>query len=272
MAAEQPAPFPTSLCPDPQVMPVNQDSRDPPAPLRSPAPSFTSKDSFLTAVSTPSSLDHEASVPLSPLPTSHTSSQTGLRKSVSVDSFVHYAREASSTVSTRPNRGNTSSALEPPRGLISGYRRGMDVPLTVNTRERGESVSSMKDGYQSSVAGDSDVDRSDILSGSVDRYGHSSLKSQDPTKSFIRGGELPLPSRTPTLSTTSSMSSILSSSTTSITQEGQSTSSLQGLPRQTPADSGRARSGSLGVYAPSSGRRIQINTHVNLVCVNVLLD
>ncbi|KAG7099241.1 hypothetical protein E1B28_001104 [Marasmius oreades] len=198
--------------------------------------------------------------------TSHLSPQaSGLRKSVSVDSFVHYPRELHSGVATRPNRGNTGSAMEPPRGLISGMRKGLDNQLSTSIRGRGESVSSVKDGYQSSVAGDSDVERSDILIGSADPY---NLKAQDPKASFIRGGELPLPSRTPTLSTTSSMSSILTASTSSSTQEGrpslQSTSSLQSLSRPHVVVPGRTRSGSLGVYVPSSGRRVQINTHINL--------
>ncbi|KAJ8084022.1 hypothetical protein PM082_002789 [Marasmius tenuissimus] len=247
------SPFPTSRYPDDtQTLSVPSDARDP-----SIAPS-------------PSNSEFDSPIPPSHNPTSLLSPQsTGLRKSVSVDSFVHFPREIHSNVATRPNRGNTGSALEPPRGLISGLRKGFDNHLAASARGRGGSVSSVKDGYQSSVAGDSDVERSDMLIGSTDRFKRSSLKGQDSSKSFIRGGELPLPSRTPTLSTTSSMSSIISASTSSSTQEGrasiQSTPSLQSLQslRPNPSLSGRTRSGSLGVYTPSLGRRMQINTHVN---------
>ncbi|KAL0571812.1 hypothetical protein V5O48_010142 [Marasmius crinis-equi] len=258
------SPFPTSRYSEAQVLSVPADGRDLSAAPRSPASSFASRESFLTAVSSPTTSEIDSPIPPSPIPASLLSPQsTGLRKSVSVDSFVHYP-QLHSGVATRPNRGNTGSALEPPRGLISGLRKGLDNQLAASARGRGGSVSSVKDGYQSSVAGDSDVERSDIL-----RYKRSSLKGQDSTRSFIRGGELPLPSRTPTLSTTSSMSSIVTASTSSSTQDGrasiQSTPSVQSLQslRPNPVSSGRTRSGSLGVYAPSSGRRMQINTHLN---------
>ncbi|KAF9270242.1 ras GEF [Marasmius fiardii PR-910] len=258
----------TSSSPFPTSFPDSQITRDSTTP-RSPASSFASKESFLTAVSTPPASYIDPPNSSSTNPTSHLSPQaSSLRKSVSVDSFVHYPRELHSAVVTRPFRGNTGSALEPPRGLVSGSRRGLYSQLTKGNRGRGESLSSVGGGYQSSVAGDSDVERSDILMGSTDSYKHASFKSQDPTGSFIRGGELPLPSRTPALSTTSSTSSILTSSTSSSTQEGrpsiQSSPSLQSLSRPNVVVSGRTRSGSLGIYGPSSGgRRVQINTHIN---------
>uniref|UniRef100_A0A0W0G3J5 Ras GEF n=1 Tax=Moniliophthora roreri TaxID=221103 RepID=A0A0W0G3J5_MONRR len=253
---------PNTIQTDSQTLPIPSDLRDAYIAPRSPVPSFASKDSFLTAVSTPSVSDFDSPIPISnPASLLSPQPQGGLRKSVSVDSFVHYPREPYSSVATRPNRGHTGSALEPPRGLLSSFKKGLDNQFIGNSRERGASVSSVKDGYQSSIAEDSDVERSDII---IDRYKHTSLKGQDHTRPFLRAGELPLPSRTPTLSTTSSMSSIMTASTSSSTQEGRpitQSQSLQSIPRQAPVVSGRTRSGSLGVYAPSSGRRMHINTH-----------
>ncbi|KAK7058945.1 hypothetical protein VNI00_001569 [Paramarasmius palmivorus] len=259
LPVDQNPPLPDTIHTDSHTLTIHADIRDAP---RSPAPSFASKESFLTAISTPSAVDFDSPIPMTS-PTSLLSPQPqgGLRKSVSVDSFVHYPREPHPSVTTRPNRGNTGSALEPPRGLVSGFRKALGDQYLGNTRGRGSSISSVRDGYQSSIAGDSDVERSDII---IDRFKHTSLKGQDHARSFLRGGELPLPSRTPTLSTTSSMSSIMTASTSSSTQEGRSitqSQSLQSIPRQAAVVSGRTRSGSLGVYAPSSGRRMHINTH-----------
>ncbi|KAF9069038.1 ras guanine nucleotide exchange factor domain-containing protein [Rhodocollybia butyracea] len=217
-----------------------------PLPTVSPTASFVSKESYATAVSSPSSDLEETIKPTSPTLVSPQS----LRKSISVDSFVHYGRDALSPVVTRPNRGHTGSALEPPTGLV-GLRRDLNHVNQLG-RSRGDSVSSVK----SSLAGDSDPD---AFSNTTDRFKNSPLKAQDPARSFA-GGELPLPSRTPALSTTSSMSSIMSNSSTQ--EAAPPLRSASSLPARPLVSAGRTRSGSLGVYSQNT-RRMQINTQVN---------
>lgn len=233
--------------------------------LPSPAGSFVSKESYSTAISSPTHVDLEIHPITKSTPDTNSSSlilPQNLRKSISVDSFVHYGRETLSPVVTRPNRGHTGSALEPPTGLV-GLRREFNH-VNQPGRSRGDSISSVK----SSLAEDSDADRSDTYNSSTERY-RQTLKPQDHVRSFVPGGELPLPSRTPTLSTTSSMSSIMSSTTSSSTQEAtpslRSASSLQS-PARPIASAGRTRSGSLGVYSQNT-RRIQINTQIASVSI-----
>ncbi|KAE9411110.1 ras GEF [Gymnopus androsaceus JB14] len=225
---------------------------------RSPAGSFVSRESYSTAISSSPELEN---IPTAkPTPTPSLSPQS-LRKSISVDSFVHYGRDSLSTVVTRPNRGHTGSALEAPSGLVGlqGLRRDLNH-VNQSGRSRGDSIGSVK----SSQAGDSDAEPSDAYNIPTDRYRHDSLKADQP-RSFVSGGELPLPSRTPTLSTTSSMSSIMSTTTSSSTQEAEpglrSASSLHAAPRPSVAQ-GRTRSGSLGVYTQNT-RRIHINTQLS---------
>lgn len=227
---------------------------------RSPAGSFVSRESYSTAISSSPELEN---IPTAkPTPTPSLSPQS-LRKSISVDSFVHYGRDSLSTVVTRPNRGHTGSALEAPSGLVGlqGLRRDLNH-VNQSGRSRGDSIGSVK----SSQAGDSDAEPSDAYNIPTDRYRHDSLKADQP-RSFVSGGELPLPSRTPTLSTTSSMSSIMSTTTSSSTQEAEpglrSASSLHAAPRPSVAQ-GRTRSGSLGVYTQNT-RRIHINTQLSTV-------
>ena len=242
----------------------------------SPAPSFASKDSFSTALSSPSqvTLAQEES-PSASGSTLMPMSPSNLRKSISVDSFVNYGRDPL-PATTRQHRSQTNAALESPKNLRFDSSQKMDRDTCLGGRLRGASVSSVIE-ERTSVAEDSDIERSEVLNSSIDDYKRTSFKGQDKIKSFVGGGELPLPSRTPALSTTSSMSSILSSSTSSSTQEGvprmQSHSSLQSLAKKsTPAAtaSGRSRSGSLGM--PPSSRRMMINTSVSsaAVCITII--
>lgn len=175
-----------------------------------------------------------------------------VRKSVSVDSFSPLARDAA----PRPNRGHTASALEAPRNLIFDRSPTREQVQMYNGRKRGASVSSsLRDEYDN----DSDVERSESF---PERYtGMDNVKP-------IRGGDLPLPSRTTTLSTTSSMSSIMTASSTSSTEDGIHTRQAMraSIPAVTAAASsrtGRTRSGSLGVYASHPAKRMLINTHVS---------
>ncbi|KAG5635097.1 hypothetical protein H0H81_012453 [Sphagnurus paluster] len=244
--SEEPAPV-SLLLPDPE---------DPNGIPFSPTPSFA--DSFATAYTSPADLDTISAVPspsLAPL--------QSLRKSISVDSFVHFGRDHHPTGGSSSSRIAPGSILDTPRNLVFGS----SPPFTTERdqvlggRNRGSSVST-RDGEESTF--DSDVERSDPLYSPVERYRHASLKDQ--SRPLIRGGELPLPSRTPTLSTTSSMSSVMSTSTSPTTLEEVprhlSLSSLQFYTR-TPqlAPSGRIRSGSLGTYT-NTGRHALINTQM----------
>ncbi|KAF4605237.1 hypothetical protein EYR40_004020 [Pleurotus pulmonarius] len=197
-----------------------------------------------------------------------------LRKSLSVDSFVQYVRDEPSPVTgTRQNRGNTGSAVDPPRHLIYGISDGLrrERERARSERSRGASVSTTGDDYGDPYVGDSDVERSDPFHRSTPSNRSTSHKAPDQPRAYVRAGELPLPSRTPTLSTASSASSM--SATSSIVQEDsprlRSTTSMQSMPRRTNvltnAATGRVRSGSLGVYHPpsNSGIRMVINTQVS---------
>lgn len=257
--------FPHKLTPNHQV-------EDSISLLQSPAPSVASGTSFLTAYTSSPQGDTE-----SPQPRSSASSLAppqNLRKSLSVDSFVKLGRDAHTSAGPRPNRGDTGSALDPPRGFVFDMSTGLKKERQQHAqaeRGRGASISSTGGDNDSAYIVDSDAERSDPLSSPVERYRHASLKGQEHPRPSVRGGELPLPSRTPTLSSTSSISSMMSASTNSSTLEGMprlhSASSLQSLPRRVVAPtispaSGRTRSGSLGVYAPSASRRIPANAHV----------
>lgn len=234
----------------------------------SPTPSFA--ESFSTAYTSPSPADSESTT--SQLPLSLASPQ-GLRKSLSVDSLMLHNREVHPPLGHHSAR---SPPTDPPQDLQSGttasQKRGAYNIYT--GRSRGYSIGSTRDSNTGdSYALDSDVERSEPLNSSIDRYRHTSLKGHDQSRPPIRGGELPLPSRTPTLSSTSSMNSILSSSTSSSTLENaprkQSLISLQSFPGREPAPSGvisgRMRSGSLGVYT-NTGKRMLVNTQISTVC------
>lgn len=234
------------------------------------SPTLSFAESFATAYSSPSQAGSDTSPSL--LPSSALVPAQPLRKSISVDSFVQFSRDPHSVAGSSSIRGTVASELS--RNISNA---SPPAPKTERefwpARDRGSSFSSARDGDESVV--DSDVERSDPSNSPVDRYRHTSLKGQDQSKSFIRGGDLSLPSRstsshTPTLSSMSSTSSMVSNSTNSSTLEDvprqQSLSSLQSLPgRSAPLPSvipGRIRSGSLGMYANPSSRRMLINTSV----------
>jgi hypothetical protein len=217
----------------------------------SPALSFA--ESFSTAYS-----QFDSNLPSTPPVSPPYAPLQSLRKSLSVDSFAQYHRDKQPTLAPRSVRGNStlgSRAFATPTEL----KREREFHLPVNE--------------ESSV--DSDVDRSDPLSRPIERFRQSSLKDQP--RPLVRGGELPLPSRTPVLTSTPSMSSIASTSTNSSTLEDwprQQSQSLQFFPGRgetfLPPLSGRMRSGSLGVY-PSAGKRMLINTQVSAVRLEVPL-
>jgi hypothetical protein len=161
-----------------------------------------------------------------------------LRKSVSVDSFSHYNQEY------WPNRGQLAGR---PGGLSAASASQAQV---VNGRLRGESLSSMR-----SVSGrifDADGDRYDPLSAAATERYRRSLKSHEAAKPLIRGGDLPLPSRSP---------NSMTSATPTPANMPRNLSLKQGSDR--PGSSGgRSRSRSIGYNAQSSSRKLMINTHV----------
>jgi len=222
--------------------------------ISSPTPSFA--DSFSTAYTSHTQPDsNQSSTP--PLSPPHAPLQS-LRKSLSVDSFVQYNRDNHPTLAPRPNPGNSTL------GSSRIYATSID-----HKRERSFHRPVDEESFV-----DSDVERSHPLNSTVDRYRHTSLKDQP--RPQIRGGELPLPSRTPALSSATSMSSIASTSTNSSTLEDwprQQSQSLQFFPGRgetsLPRLSGRIRSGSLGMY-PSAAKRMLIDTQVSAVCLEVL--
>lgn len=242
--------------------------RDSSSYLHSPiASSLASQDSFSAALSSSSPMNPDGPTPDHLLPSSSSlAPPASLRKSISVDSFVNYGREASSSsTTTRPNRVHTESAMHPPKSLIfsTGLKPEREQRAPTG-RTRGSSISVVADEYDPTL---SDTERYGPLNTVSEGVRRTSLKDQ--RKPVIRGGELPLPSRSLTLSTTSSISSISTTHedsphvNTHISSSSQprrgTTLSLDAIP-----PSGRIRSGSLGGIQ-SNPRHILINTQVPAV-------
>lgn len=231
--------------PPPSSLPPSQLSDDVDYISFSPTLSFT--ESFSTAYTSHTQFDSN-----SPALAPHVHLQN-LRKSLSVDSFAQYNRDKHPTLVPRPSRGSSTS----------GSSRAFQAATPTDLKREREFRRPVDE--ESSV--DSDVERSDPLNRPIDRYRLSSLKDQP--RPLIRGGELPLPSRTPAHTSMPSVSSIASSFTNSSTPEDcprQQSQSLQFFPGRgetsLPPLSGRIRSGSLGMY-PSAGKRMLINTQVS---------
>ena len=164
-----------------------------------------------------------------------------LRKSFSVDSFAPYQGCGSTRGKSVPRNDSSRGPL-----AASGTKAGQ---VQATGRLRGESLSS-----GSSRILDADGDRYDPLSASAtERYRRGQLKTV--AKQPIRGGDLPLPLRTPTnsVSTIASTSSTLLNATANMPRNP---SSRQSSDR--PA-SGRSRSDSTGI---NPSRKITINTQV----------
>ncbi|KAL1670370.1 ras guanine nucleotide exchange factor domain-containing protein [Schizophyllum commune] len=229
----------------------------------SPALSVTSRDSYTTAQST-----------FDGAPVASSSSSTaGLRKSVSVDSFVGRTSPTSRR-SPRPDYDlvHHLPPVDDRQPLSAGRIRGQSISSTRNLQ----------------LANDSDVEFSDSVPPSAaERYRSTSLKGHGRP---VRPGDLPLPSRTPTLSTASSITtnSSLSSSTQGeapsrekfAREPGaprlQSSTSLQSIPQKIAPPislSGRTRSGSVGVppttrkllVTPQQREQMKQNSPVNVV-------
>lgn len=241
-----------------------------------------SHESFSTAL-TSSHIDSPTgsdSPPPSPSRLSSSALPQNLRKSISVDSFVHGrdgpqsgSRPRTTRTYTSPN-GLDSPAVFPLTATASTSRIPEQPPVPPPQRLRGHSLSAkaatllVRRERSDDSVGDSDLERSDRLHSSADSSRRASLKRKEP-RPVIRGGELPLPSRVHALSSASSASVPTASSKNG--QDGghpmQKTSSAQPLKRPVNISLGtlpsRPRSGSLGVT--NVGRHIVINTDVTMV-------
>ncbi|KAF8168080.1 ras guanine nucleotide exchange factor domain-containing protein [Crassisporium funariophilum] len=245
-----PLEMPSHKEPAPITLPVPV-KRDSATFLKSPALSFA--ESFSTAYTSPGDDGGDSARFIGP---SSLAPPQNLRKSISVDSFAQYGRDSSRAV-----RGYTNTSPDP----YSSFNEApsvTDEPVW-SGRHRGESLSSIKaDNATSSL--DSDVDRYDPLDmPPTERFRHLSLKNQDLPKTFVRGGDLPLPPRVQNNSLTPSVNSVATASTTSGSRETlrsiPSTSSLQHSSRRgnsyAVANSGRSRSGSLGMNVTNTFKR-----------------
>ena len=191
-----------------------------------------------------------------------------LKKSRSVDSFVHFGHDPHSAAGSSLNYASTNPSINPSSSNFTASASRREQESQWEGRGRGSSFSSSRDHVHHGV--DPDLKRSDQLSNSVQSHHRTALKAKDQSTPPVPGGELPLPSRTP-VSATSSMSSIMSvpitpTSCADIPRQ-QSLTSLQSFPGRLsslPTDNtGRVRSGSLGLIG-SSSRRILINTNVGI--------
>ena len=225
--------------------------------------SSTSRQSFSTALTSSrqgTPVITESNELRAPSPSS-LSTPLGLRKSLSVDSFVQYSRETTSKAGSRPNRVQTSPGCTPQSGqpfeASTQLKQEADA-FRWSSQLRGASVGGESD---QAFLGNSDIERSDSINLLSERGRRVLTKSHEKNKSPIYGGELPLPSRTPTLSLPSN------ANTREYAPRLQTASSMQSIPRRgantlTGITTGRARSGSLGVYVTHSGKPMLINTRV----------
>ncbi|PPQ64266.1 hypothetical protein CVT24_008404 [Panaeolus cyanescens] len=232
--------------------------------LQSPAPSFA--ESFSTAFSSSSADENQLSIPLA---SPALAPPQSLRKSISVDSFAQYGRDGAHS-----SRSHVTQPPESPREFhvspLPGPLSHPEKPVWTG-RNRGESLSFVHKEASSGVPLDSDIDRYDPQNANtMDRFRRSSLKAPESPKALIRGGDLPLPSRAPNLTLTSSLSSLRSTSTASSSRESRDgsiyTSSSQNPSKRTSnysaAPSGRQRSGSLGVHMGGSSRKTATTSYI----------
>jgi hypothetical protein len=238
-------PFPPLHIPEPTSNSITSNA------LQSPTPSFA------TANTSPSQMDsptHLTPVLVSP--------PQALRKSLSADSLVSYGLSRTSGLPSNQSRvfgpiSVSTSTYDPSQRQWVG-------------RLCGESAASDRDGYQPSSLVDSDAERYEPSSPLLERYRHASLKGQGSQRLVIRGGELPLPSRsqTPSHLLNGGVTAPSSLSPCENRPPLQSVTSLQSLRQAADSpmlDAGRTRSGSLGVYTSSPASRMVINTHLGRV-------
>lgn len=211
--------------------------------LHSPPPS-----SFAKPLSTSTENENHANTRC---PSLSLTSPQNLRKSVSVDSFAKFGRE-----NFRLSRGYTVSDQNTSQNSV--YRSSPDArpeKNSVSVRHRGESFSTAHVEQVSSPL-ESDTDRYDPLAlSSAERFRLLSLKSQELQKPLVRGGELPLPSRTQQYTSLSPLNINNMTNLRPTPTSHPSFDSKRGNGYNT-LNSSRSRSGSLGVYVANSFTRV----------------
>lgn len=199
-------------------------------------------------------------------PSTHLPPQQNLRKSVSVDSFINFERDNSSTSSSsRPPR-----AIHAPAGSSGTRRTELSVdsarrydaestPFYVRTR--GVSMSARSDGHDSPVEQNFESESWQPLKKVGDKSRRGSVKGKEQARQSRRPGDLKLPARNqlPAVPVNNMPCQHPQPVLRDDTRRLHSTTSLQSFPRHsslTDVISGRVRSGSLGLQANSGGRSL----------------
>ncbi|KAF8445971.1 ras guanine nucleotide exchange factor domain-containing protein [Boletus edulis BED1] len=201
------------------------------------------------------------------LPSStHHPPQQNLRKSVSVDSFISYERENSSTSSTsRPPRATHaptgSSGIRRTDLSVDSARRYDAESLPLHVRTRGMSMSARNDGHDSAVEQNFESESWQPLRKVGDKSRWSSVKCKEQARQSRRPGDLKLPARNQSPAVPVNNNNIPNQYPQPVlrddTRRLHSTTSLQSFSRHsslTDVISGRVRSGSLGLQVNSGGR------------------
>ncbi|KAG6381200.1 hypothetical protein JVT61DRAFT_5603 [Boletus reticuloceps] len=190
------------------------------------------------------------------LPSStHHPPQQNLRKSVSVDSFIIYERENSSTSSTsRPPRATHaptgSSGTRRTDLSVDSARRYDAESLPLYVRTRGMSMSARNDGHDSAVEQNFESESWQPLKKVGDKSRWSSVKCKEQARQSRRPGDLKLPARnqSPAVPVNNIPNQHPQPLPRDDTRRLHSTTSLQSFSRNsslTDVISGRVRSGSL---------------------------
>lgn len=195
-----------------------------------------------------------------PLPSTHHHPQQNLRKSVSVDSFIGYERENTSTSSSsRPPRAVThtpsdSSGARRTELSVDSTRRHVPETVPLYVRTRGISMSTKSDGQDSAVEQNLESDSWQPLKKVGDKSRKGSVKGKEQARQSRRPGDLKLPARnqSPAVPVNNMPAQIPQPTLRDDPRRLHSTTSLQSFPRHsslTDVISGRVRSGSLGLQA-----------------------
>lgn len=203
--------------------------------------------------------------PLALAPSTHHPPQQNLRKSVSVDSFIGYERENSSSSSTsRPPRAIThppadSSGTRRTELSVDSARRHAAETVPLYVRTRGVSMSTRSDDHDSPVEQNFESESWQPLKKVGDKSRRSSVKGKEQARQSRRPGDLKLPARNhlPPVPVNIFPNHLPQPVLCDDARRLHSTTSLQSFPRHsslTDVISGRVRSGSLGLQANTGGR------------------
>ncbi|KAG9314388.1 ras guanine nucleotide exchange factor domain-containing protein [Chiua virens] len=214
--------------------------------------------------STPSSPIAARPAPLALSSTPHPP-QSNLRKSLSVDSFIGYERDTSSTSSgSRPPRAIAlasadSSGTRRTELSVDSARRHVADTAPLYIRTRGISMGSRNDNHNSAVEQNFEPEPWQPSKKVGDKSRRGSVKGKDPVRPSRRPGDLKLPARNqlPVVPVNIIASQLPQPIPRDDARRLHSTTSLQSFPRHssvTDVISGRVRSGSLGLQANSLGR------------------